>query len=68
LNYHLTPSFTYIFPPRINPLKRFILLVATNFLALPLVRDADKALSKKLALSLNKGAKMQMLLTKEQND
>jgi 2-polyprenyl-3-methyl-5-hydroxy-6-metoxy-1,4-benzoquinol methylase len=64
VNYFTNPSFTYIYPPKMNKIQKRILNFIDNILKIPYVRVLDVKISKFIALKTGRGSKMQVFFTK----
>jgi len=66
INYFLKPSFTYIFPPKKSFVTIFAYKVLNKILGISIINKIDKSISVMISKLFDKGAKMQMVLTKKQ--
>jgi len=65
LDYIITPSFTYIYPPKKNGLKMLFLKGLHSFLKLKIMRPFDLKIMDMVSKMTNRGSKMQVLFTKK---
>lgn len=64
VKYFLRPTFTTVFPPKIGPLKRFLLRVLNFVLSRPGIRQLDQSLIPQIANFLQAGSTMKVLAVK----
>lgn len=64
INYYLYPSFTYINPPKINIISKFLLKSLSYFFRIPGISIFDRYISRKIALRMEAGAKMMLVFNK----
>lgn len=64
INYYLKPSFTFIYPPKKSSVSIFIYRCLNRILGIGIINKIDKSVSVMISKLFNKGAKMQMVFTK----